>query len=76
MMSSEGCKRLRQLSQACLNYGQHVQFSVFECRVTGAEGVGFRDVLVRLENVQGRLGGNSQPWIGTIEIQRVLRNTP
>lgn len=29
----EGQRRLREVAQACLNYGQRVQFSVFECEV-------------------------------------------
>jgi len=28
-----GRRRLRKVAQLCLNYGQRVQFSVFECRV-------------------------------------------
>src|SRR5262249_28763249 len=30
----EGEKRLRKVAQVCLNYGQRVQQSVFECSVT------------------------------------------
>ena len=29
----EGRRRLRKVAQQCLNYGQRVQYSVFECRV-------------------------------------------
>lgn len=28
-----GCKRLRRVAKTCLNYGQRVQKSVFECQV-------------------------------------------
>lgn len=31
---SQGKKRLRQVAKACLNYGQRVQNSVFECLVS------------------------------------------
>jgi CRISPR-associated protein Cas2 len=31
--SPEGRRRLRKVAQVCLNYGQRVQYSVFECRV-------------------------------------------
>lgn len=31
--SAEGRRRLRKVAQICLNYGQRVQYSVFECRV-------------------------------------------
>ena len=30
----EGQKRLRKVAKACLDYGQRVQNSVFECEVT------------------------------------------
>ena len=29
-----GRRRLRKVAKACLSYGQRVQFSVFECKVT------------------------------------------
>jgi CRISPR-associated protein Cas2 len=32
-----GRKRLRQVAKACLNYGQRVQKSVFECKVNPAQ---------------------------------------
>lgn len=35
--SPSGRKRLRKISQLCLNYGQRVQYSVFECRVNDME---------------------------------------
>ncbi len=31
--SSQGRQRLRQVAKQCVNYGQRVQFSVFECVV-------------------------------------------
>ena len=31
--SREGRRRLRRVAQVCLNFGQRVQFSVFECSV-------------------------------------------
>ncbi|MFZ4701128.1 MAG: CRISPR-associated endonuclease Cas2 [Candidatus Methylumidiphilus sp.] len=31
--TSEGRRRLRQVAKVCLNYGQRVQKSVFECQV-------------------------------------------
>jgi len=33
----EGRKRLRRVARVCLNYGQRVQKSVFECRVNAAQ---------------------------------------
>lgn len=34
--TAAGCRRLRRLAKACLNYGQRVQKSVFECQVDPA----------------------------------------
>ena len=34
VQTKEGRKRLREVAKICLNYGQRVQFSVFECLVT------------------------------------------
>ena len=35
--SREGRRRLRQVAKACLDYGQRVQNSVFECQVDPAQ---------------------------------------
>lgn len=32
-MTREGRRRLRRVAKTCLNYGQRVQMSVFECKV-------------------------------------------
>lgn len=32
-----GRRRLRRIAKACLNYGQRVQFSVFECDIDPAQ---------------------------------------
>lgn len=34
MDNAEGQKRLRQVATICKNFGQRVQYSLFECRVT------------------------------------------
>jgi CRISPR-associated protein Cas2 len=36
-VTKAGRKRLRKAARACLNHGQRVQKSVFECRVTAAQ---------------------------------------
>lgn len=36
-LSEEGQRRLRRVAAICKNYGQRVQLSVFECRVTQAQ---------------------------------------
>lgn len=35
--SKEGAKRLRSVAKACMDYGQRVQNSVFECEITEAQ---------------------------------------
>ena len=46
--SKEGARRLRCVAKACLNYGQRVQNSVFECEVTEAQ-------LFTLKNIIGNV---------------------
>ncbi len=43
-----GQKRLRRVATICLGYGQRVQKSVFECRVTLAQLEELEDKLVRV----------------------------
>jgi len=46
--TSEGRKRLRQVAKACVNIGQRVQNSVFECLVEPAQYVQMKN---SLENI-------------------------
>lgn len=41
-----GKRRLRRVARACLDYGQRVQFSVFECEVAPAQWVALRARLI------------------------------
>ncbi len=43
----DGAKRLRRVAKTCQNYGQRVQFSVFECIVDPAQWTMFRDRLIK-----------------------------
>lgn len=43
-----GKRRLRQVSKACVNFGQRVQFSVFECVVEPAQWVSLKSQLERI----------------------------
>jgi CRISPR-associated protein Cas2 len=43
---AEGRKRLRNIAKICKNWGQRVQFSVFECIVDPAEWEGLRTRLL------------------------------
>lgn len=40
--SHGGAKRLRRVAKACRNWGQRVQYSVFECKVDPAEWTALR----------------------------------
>ena len=45
-----GRKRLRKIAKECQNWGQRVQFSVFECLVEPAQWVALLDKLLKLMN--------------------------
>jgi len=47
-MTPSGRKRLRQVAKQCVNYGQRVQNSVFECLVDPAQ---FSELKHRLESI-------------------------
>ena len=49
--TAEGRKRLRKVAKQCVNYGQRVQNSVFECRLNAAE---YRQVKAILEDIIDR----------------------
>jgi len=44
---SGGARRLRRIAKICVNHGQRVQFSVFECIVDPAQWVKFRQQLIK-----------------------------
>ena len=50
--SPEGKKRLRQVARACLNRGQRVQNSVFECKVDPAQFALFKKELLDIVNLK------------------------
>ena len=45
-LEPEGQRRLRRVSKVCKDYGQRVQFSVFECEVDPAKWAFFRQKLI------------------------------
>lgn len=47
-MTSEGRRRLRQVSKACSGYGLRAQFSVFECEVDPAQWVALKARLLEI----------------------------
>lgn len=48
----EGAKRLRRVARVCSNYGQRVQFSVFECIVDPAQWTVLRQRLIKEIDMQ------------------------
>lgn len=42
-----GKRRLRRVAKACRDYGQRVQYSVFECQVDPAQWVKLKDRLIK-----------------------------
>lgn len=44
----EGCSRLRRVAKTCLDYGQRVQNSVFECKVEPAQLVELKERLLSI----------------------------
>jgi CRISPR-associated protein Cas2 len=45
--SAGGKRRLRRVARACLDFGQRVQFSVFECEVDPAQWAALRARLIK-----------------------------
>jgi CRISPR-associated protein Cas2 len=43
--SPGGARRLRKVAKACTNYGQRVQYSVFECVVDPSQWVHLKNIL-------------------------------
>lgn len=46
--SPAGRKRLRQVGKACQDFGQRVQYSVFECEIVPAQWTALRSQLISL----------------------------
>lgn len=67
-----GTKRLRKVAKQCVNYGQRVQNSVFECSLTPAQLVTLKSRLLDIIDVENdsirfyNLGKNWQNRVETI----------
>lgn len=48
--TSEGKARLRKVAKQCVNYGQRVQNSVFECRLDYAKAIEVKNILCKIIN--------------------------
>jgi CRISPR-associated protein Cas2 len=46
-LSPEGKRRLREVAKLCVNHGQRVQYSVFECVLDPAQWTKFRSDLLK-----------------------------
>ena len=51
-IDSEGRRRLRRVAKACLNRGQRVQNSIFECDLDQAQWVALKNKLLELANLE------------------------
>ncbi|WP_203269263.1 CRISPR-associated endonuclease Cas2 [Streptococcus uberis] len=70
--TAAGRKRLRRVAKLCVDYGQRVQNSVFECSVTPAEFVEVKAKLIEIIDIESDsirfylLGKNWQNRVETI----------
>ena len=65
-ISETGAKRLRKVAKVCQDYGQRVQNSVFECRLTEAQFILVKNKIeniinTELDNVRFYFLGNNWP---------------
>ena len=71
-IENDGNKRLRKVSKVCLDYGQRVQNSVFECNVDSAQFVKIKHELSKIIDFEKdslrfyKLGKNWENRIETI----------
>ena len=70
LKDKKGQERLRKISKECLNHGQRVQNSVYECSIDYGKFLTFRDKLLKLmdkdlDSIRFYLLGNN--WHGKIE---------
>ena len=76
--SPEGRQRLRRIAQACLDYGQRVQFSVFECTLSDTNFVKLRSRLLDILDTDQdslriyRLGGNLSEVVESHGVDRKI----
>lgn len=66
--TAAGRKRLRKIAKECVNYGQRVQFSVFECNLDAAQYRYLKGVLCELMDEEDsirfyNLGNNAKSRI-------------
>jgi CRISPR-associated protein Cas2 len=73
-----GRRRLRRVARACLDYGQRVQYSVFECEVDPAQWATLRArLLAEIDPARDslrfyRLGGDGRRRVEHVGVKPVL----
>ena len=68
--SKTGNKRLRKVAKECVNYGQRVQNSVFECSLTPAQLLNLKNKLLKIidqENDSIRFYNLGKNWQSRVE---------
>ena len=76
--SGDGKRRLRRVARACKDYGQRVQFSVFECEIDPAQWVKLRARLLseidpKTDSLRFyQLGANWKPRVEHVGAKPVL----
>lgn len=77
-LSSQGQRRLRQVSKICQNYGQRVQNSVFECIVDATEFVILKRKLIEIMDEEEdslrfyQIGNNYKSKVEHVGIKKSL----
>lgn len=69
-INNGGKKRLRQVAKACLNHGQRVQNSVFECLMNEAQIISLKHILEEIidkKNDSIRFYYLGNKWKGKVE---------
>lgn len=51
-LDQKGQRRLRKVAKICTNYGQRVQYSVFECLVDPAQWITIKQQLIDVVDIQ------------------------
>jgi CRISPR-associated protein Cas2 len=76
--SEGGKRRLRRVARACRDFGQRVQYSVFECDVNPAQWVKLKARLIKEINAEKdslrfyHLGANWKPRVEHVGAKQVL----
>lgn len=76
--SEGGAKRLRRIAKVCTDYGQRVQFSVFECIVDPAQWALMRHKLIKIMDEKHDslrfyfMGANWKPRVEHVGVKEAI----